>query len=61
MGGNQSCQFFTYVPVWYEDDNTGANFNDWNNQSFGGWTKPYLKEYQLNYQSCGVNVNQNYY
>eukprot|EP00825_Cyclidium_porcatum_P040472 TRINITY_DN5123_c0_g1_i1.p2 TRINITY_DN5123_c0_g1~~TRINITY_DN5123_c0_g1_i1.p2 ORF type:complete len:125 (-),score=19.27 TRINITY_DN5123_c0_g1_i1:212-586(-) len=52
-----SCDKFSIYPIWYIDDNGIASMNDWSSESFGGWRKPTMKQYQTNGQVCGVSVN----
>jgi len=46
-------------PLWYAHYDGNANFQDF--KSFGGWTKPFMKQYTENAQLCGSTVDKNYY
>ena len=47
------------LPNWYPHYDNKKTFSDY--ESFGGWTKPNMKQYIGNAQSCGAGVDYNYY
>ncbi|CAM9668161.1 unnamed protein product [Ectocarpus fasciculatus] len=53
-----STQFSMY-PLWYPHYDSWASFDDFT--SFGGWTKPSIKQYQGTTSDCGASVDLNYY
>lgn len=56
MGGSSK---FNYLPLWYAHYDNWASFGDF--VSFGGWSKPAIKQYAGDVGLCGVNVDKNYY
>jgi hypothetical protein len=53
-----STQFKSY-PLWYPHYDNSASFSDFS--SFGGWTKPAIKQYQGTTTLCSAGVDLNYY
>ena len=47
------------LPVWYPHYDGSASFSDF--QSFGGWSKPNIKQYLGDKTSCSAGVDYNYY
>ena len=47
------------LPVWYPHYDGSQSFSDF--QSFGGWSKPNIKQYFGDKSSCGVGVDYNWY
>jgi len=50
---------FKDLHLWYPHWDNVANFNDF--QSFGGWTRPWLKQYVGDTTMCGVGVDKNFF
>ena len=46
------------LPLWYAHYDNNPSFSDFT--SFGGWTKPSIKQYMGDQSSCGVGVDYNY-
>jgi len=46
-------------PLWYAHYDGIPNFNDF--KSFGGWTKPAIKQYLGDQTLCGAGVDLNWY
>ena len=46
------------LPVWYPHYDDSKSFGDF--QSFGGWSKPSIKQYLGDKTSCGVGVDYNW-
>ena len=53
-----SSQFKQY-PLWYPHYDNSASFSDF--VSFGGWTKPAIKQYAGTTTQCSVGVDKNFY
>ena len=47
------------LPVWYPHYDNSPSFSDF--ESFGGWSKPNIKQYIGDHSSCGVGVDYNFY
>jgi len=45
------------LPVWYFNDNTYQNFNDFHYAGFGNWPKPSMKEYSGSTSLCSSYVD----
>jgi len=56
MGG--STKFAGY-PLWYAHYDLNPSFSDFS--SFGGWTKPAIKQYAGDQSFCSCSVDKNYY
>jgi len=46
-------------PLWYAHYDGAANFNDFG--SFGGWSKPAIKQYAGSTNECGCGIDKNWY
>lgn len=47
------------LPLWYAHYDNSPSFSDF--QSFGGWSKPSMKQYAGDKTVCGAGVDLNYY
>jgi len=47
------------LPLWYAHYDYSPSFSDF--RSFGGWSKPAIKQYEGNQRVCGAGVDLNYY
>eukprot|EP01033_Poteriospumella_lacustris_P003648 gene3649-2630_t len=56
MGGSSA---FSYLPLWYAHYDMNPSFSDW--YSFGGWSKPAIKQYAGDQYFCSAGVDKNYY
>jgi len=56
MGGSTK---FSYLPIWYAHYDNNPSFSDFS--SFGGWTKPAIKQYAGDATVCSSGVDKNYY
>jgi GH25 family lysozyme M1 (1,4-beta-N-acetylmuramidase) len=45
-------------PLWYANYDGAENFNDF--KPFGGWSKPSLKQYGDNGNTCGVSYDKDW-
>ena len=45
--------------LWYAHYDGNPSFSDF--RSFGGWTKPAIKQYEGDKSLCGVDVDYDYY
>ncbi|EGG20940.1 component of the counting factor complex [Cavenderia fasciculata] len=52
---------YSALKQWYAHYDGVPSFNDTEYYSYGGWTKPTMKQYIGNTQQCGVNVDLNYF
>ena len=50
MGGVNNCPKFVNLPVWYAHYDGIKNFSDF--KAFGGWTKPYAKQFKGTTSLC---------
>mmetsp|Transcript_7828 Transcript_7828/g.7690 ORF Transcript_7828/g.7690 Transcript_7828/m.7690 type:complete len:141 (-) Transcript_7828:39-461(-) len=49
----------SWADLWYYNYDNQANFKDF--QPFGGWTKPFMKQYHgLTKNICGIQMNLDY-
>ena len=56
MGGSTA---FKSLPLWYPHYDNSASFSDF--KSFGGWSKPAIKQYAGDVSFCSAGVDKNYY
>ncbi len=61
MGSKNACSLYTKLPVWYAHYDNVASFSDWSTVSFGGWSKPSMKQYQGDVTLCGCGVDKDFY
>ena len=59
MGGAGQCAGLGNVPLWYAHYDGLASFSDF--RSFGGWTKPNMKQYIGDTTLCGAGVDLSFY
>ena len=59
MGGANQCAGLGNVPLWYAHYDGLASFSDF--RSFGGWTKPNMKQYIGDTTLCGAGVDLSFY
>ena len=55
MGGAKNCAGVSEVPIWYAHYDNTASFSDW--KDFGGWKKPFMKQYKGDESLCGADVD----
>jgi hypothetical protein len=46
-------------PLWYPHYDNNPSYSDW--YSFGGWSKPAIKQYVGDTSACSASVDLNYY
>lgn len=56
--GSTSFSYGSNLPLWYAHYDNNPSFSDFS--SFGGWTKPYAKQYQGDVTLCSMGVDKNY-
>ena len=56
MGGSTK---FKSLPLWYAHYDNSKSFSDFS--SFGGWTKPAMKQYAGTSSFCSAGWDKNYY
>ena len=56
--GSTSYSYGNSLPLWYAHYDSMAGFSDFN--SFGGWTKPWGKQYIGDTTTCGLGIDVNY-
>ena len=59
MGRSYNYAHSQGLPNWYAHYDNDKTFSDY--QSFGGWTKPNMKQYIGNARSCNAGVDYNWY
>ena len=47
------------LELWYAHYNGKNDFSDF--KEFGGWTEPWMKQFLQEQQTCGCQVNVNYF
>jgi GH25 family lysozyme M1 (1,4-beta-N-acetylmuramidase) len=50
---------FANLPLWYAHYDNNPSYSDFT--SFGGWTKPNVKQYMGTTAICSASVDKNYY
>ena len=65
MGSKDACKDLAelFVPLWYAHYDNDPSFDDYEKAKyrFGGWEKPYYKQYKGDTKECGVGVDLNIY
>ena len=56
--GSLSYAYGSNLPLWYAHYDGVASFSDFS--SFGGWSKPFAKQYQGDVTLCSFGVDKNY-
>ncbi len=56
--GSTSFSYGSNLPLWYAHYDNNPSFSDFS--AFGGWSKPYAKQYKGDVSLCGVGVDENY-
>ena len=46
MGSTSNCSIFKSFPLWYAHYDKTPSFSDWASLPFGGWFKPYIKQFE---------------
>ena len=59
MGSASACTGLSSHPLWYAHYDKNPSFSDYS--KFGGWTKPYMKQYIGDTTLCGAGVDYNYH
>jgi len=50
---------FSQYPLWYAHYDNNPSFSDF--YSFGGWSRPNIKQFQGDVNFCSAGVDLNYY
>lgn len=58
FGSKGACHTVSSHELWYAHYDGKESFSDFS--EFGGWTKPYMKQYQGDTTECGAGVDKNY-
>lgn len=58
FGSHTACSGLSSHPLWYAHYDGKQTLSDF--QSFGGWTKPHMKQFQGTSTLCGAGVDKNY-
>jgi GH25 family lysozyme M1 (1,4-beta-N-acetylmuramidase) len=61
MGSRSACPNYNRIPVWYAHYDGSASFSDWPTVSFGGWSKPSIKQFSGDKVLCSTGVDFNFY
>jgi len=56
--GSTSFAYGSSNPLWYAHYDNNPSFSDFS--AFGGWTKPYAKQYAGDVTLCSAGVDKNY-
>jgi len=56
--GSTSYSYGSNLPLWYAHYDNNPSFSDF--KAFGGWSKPYAKQYQGDTTMCSMGVDKNY-
>ena len=59
MGGAGNCPGHSNVALWYAHYDNLASFSDF--KSFGGWSKPNMKQYAGDTTLCGAGIDYSFY
>ena len=59
MGNAASCTGLSGVQLWYAHYDNKETFSDF--KSFGGWSKPAMKQYMGDTTLCGFDVDLSFY
>lgn len=59
MGGRNACPAAASAQLWYAHYDNNPSFSDF--ASFGGWSKPNIKQYAGDTTLCGAGVDKNFY
>lgn len=59
MGAKNACPGVSNFQLWYAHYDNSASFSDFS--SFGGWSKPNIKQYKGDTTLCGAGVDLNFY
>ena len=54
-GDRYGCTQASKYPLWYAHYDKSASFNDWNEEKFGGWTSPTIKQYTDDVKYCVIS------
>jgi hypothetical protein len=59
FGSFTACPSVASQQLWYAHYDGAATFSDF--VSFGGWSKPNIKQFQGDTTLCGAGVDKNFY
>lgn len=59
MGSASACTEVASVDLWYAHYDDHETFSDFS--SFGGWSRPAIKQYKGDVTECGCGVDKNFY
>jgi hypothetical protein len=59
FGSKTACNTLSSHELWYAHYDGKTSFEDFS--SFGGWTKPFMKQYLGTSSLCGAGVDKNYH
>lgn len=59
FGARGNCPYFTGQQLWYAHYDNNPSFSDFS--SFGGWSKPNIKQYKGDTTLCGAGVDMDFY
>lgn len=58
FGSKTACPSVGTVPLWYAHYDKSPSFSDFT--SFGGWSKPTIKQFEGDITVCGADLDKNY-
>lgn len=56
-----NCLIFNTYPLWYAHYDGVKSFTDYQNNKFGGWNVPTLKQYAGDSVVCGYKMDLSWY
>ncbi|CAM5999503.1 unnamed protein product [Sphagnum balticum] len=59
FGSFTGCGAVASQQLWYAHYDNSPSFSDF--QTFGGWSRPHIKQFQGDTTLCGAGVDKNYY
>ncbi|KRX03760.1 Glycoside hydrolase, superfamily [Pseudocohnilembus persalinus] len=59
FGSTENCPYFKDLPLWYAHYDGSQSFSDF--KSFGGWTKPNMKQYAGDKTVCSTDLDLSWY
>ena len=60
VGTNYTKPAEISVPLWYAHDDKISNCSDWTTQKFGGWSRPVMKQFDLDIAPFGFDMDDDW-
>lgn len=58
--GSSTYSYGSALPLWYAHYDNSASFSDYDSYAFGGWSSPFMKQYEGDVYQCSQGVDKNY-